>query len=287
MNAMRMRLKTGLETIQSNPHGVDVDNDSDGDMNVSDDGTDSASDSEDDAGPVAKTVNANTADTDKYLVPLEVEAQMKLLWLSSSQPLLSYIWRRATNAVGKDSKRYHREEYRLFFCRSIVIPPNRFRPPSVLGDVTSEHPQNQQLSKILSLNEKIANMNNGAQQPTGSNNTTNSFTQVISAWIELQNTVNCYMDSAKDPNPLGGNSAPPGIRQLLERKEGLFRHHMMGKRVNYCCRSVISPDPYIGTDEIGIPLRFAKILQYPTPVTSWNVKHLRRLVENGPHEYPG
>ena len=41
--------------------------------------------------------------------------------------------------------------------------------------------------------------------------------------------------------------------QILEKKEGLFRKHMMGKRVDYACRSVISPDPYLSVDEIGIP----------------------------------
>jgi DNA-directed RNA polymerase I subunit RPA1 len=61
----------------------------------------------------------------------------------------------------------------------------------------------------------------------------------------------------------------------------------MGKRVNYCCRSVISPDPYIGTNEIGLPVLFAKTLHYPTPVNNWNLKHMRKLVENGPEEYPG
>ena len=62
---------------------------------------------------------------------------------------------------------------------------------------------------------------------------------------------------------------------------------MMGKRVNYCCRSVISPDNYIGTNEVGIPLHFAKNLHYPEPVNEYNVKHLRTLVERGPFEYPG
>ena len=41
--------------------------------------------------------------------------------------------------------------------------------------------------------------------------------------------------------------------QILEKKEGLFRKHMMGKRVDYAARSVISPDPYLNVDEIGIP----------------------------------
>ena len=57
----------------------------------------------------------------------------------------------------------------------------------------------------------------------------------------------------------GGDREPAGVKQLLERKEGLFRMNMMGKRVNFTCRSVISPDPNIGTHEIGIPDRFAKV----------------------------
>lgn len=61
----------------------------------------------------------------------------------------------------------------------------------------------------------------------------------------------------------------------------------MGKRVNYACRSVISPDPYIGTNEIGLPLHFAKTLTFPTPVTSLNIAEMRKLVERGPGQYPG
>lgn len=62
---------------------------------------------------------------------------------------------------------------------------------------------------------------------------------------------------------------------------------MMGKRVNYACRSVISPDPYIGTNEIGLPLYFAKTLTYPTPVTALNVEEMRKLVIRGTQQYPG
>ena len=112
------------------------------------------------------------------------------------------------------------------------------------------------------------------------------LSKVVSHWIELQQAINCYMDSSKDSNVLS-QQGPAGIRQILERKEGLFRRHMMGKRVNFCCRSVISPDPYIGTNEIGIPVHFAKSLNYPTPVNVWNVKHMRLLVQRGPFEYPG
>ena len=63
-----------------------------------------------------------------------------------------------------------------------------------------------------------------------------------------------------------------GIRQQLEKKEGLFRKNMMGKRVNFAARSVISPDPYLAAGEIGVPPYFALRLSFPERVTPWNVQ---------------
>ena len=77
------------------------------------------------------------------------------------------------------------------------------------------------------------------------------------------------------------------MEQLLERKEGLFRMYMMGKRVNHAARSVITPDPYLRVDEIGIPQVMATRLSYPTVVTPWNVEGLQQAVLNGPANYPG
>lgn len=62
---------------------------------------------------------------------------------------------------------------------------------------------------------------------------------------------------------LGQRDVATGICQLLEKKEGIFRQKMMGKRVNFACRSVISPDPYLAVNEIGIPPYFALRLTYP------------------------
>ena len=61
----------------------------------------------------------------------------------------------------------------------------------------------------------------------------------------------------------GQSETTSGICQLLEKKEGVFRQKMMGKRVNYACRSVISPEPYLAVNEIGIPPVFALRLTYP------------------------
>lgn len=78
-----------------------------------------------------------------------------------------------------------------------------------------------------------------------------------------------------------------GICQLLEKKEGMFRQNMMGKRVNYACRSVISPDPYLAVNEIGIPPYFALRLTYPERVTPWNTVSLRKAIINGADTHPG
>ena len=72
-----------------------------------------------------------------------------------------------------------------------------------------------------------------------------------------------------------------GIRQLLEKKEGMFRMKMMGKRVNFGGRSVISPDPYLTTDQIGVPVFMARKLTFPESVAGFNVERLRQCVING------
>lgn len=61
----------------------------------------------------------------------------------------------------------------------------------------------------------------------------------------------------------------------------------MGKRVNYACRSVITPDPYLDIDEIGIPEVFAKRLTFPEPVSYLNNVALQSFVRRGPTAYPG
>jgi DNA-directed RNA polymerase I subunit RPA1 len=61
---------------------------------------------------------------------------------------------------------------------------------------------------------------------------------------------------------------------------------MMGKRVNYAARSVISADPNLETNEVGVPLFIAKKLDFPEPVNEHNVAKLRELVARGSN-YPG
>ena len=62
---------------------------------------------------------------------------------------------------------------------------------------------------------------------------------------------------------------------------------MMGKRVNFGGRSVISPDPYITTDQIGVPVFMARKLTFPESVSNYNYNRLRQCVINGASVHPG
>lgn len=161
-----------------------------------------------------------------------------------------------------------------------------------LKGAIEEHPQSMVYKKIVDANFTLKSilsvMNKTSSDPSTSIIFSKSlgdtpYEKMYNAWQELQMCVDCLWDSA-DNREL---KSVQGLKQILEKKEGIIRMHMMGKRVNYAARTVITPDPYINVDEIGIPDVFAKKLSYPVPVTTWNVAELRKLVINGPNVHPG
>ena len=77
------------------------------------------------------------------------------------------------------------------------------------------------------------------------------------------------------------------IADRLKKKEGRIRGNLNGKRVDQSARSVITPDPYIGVDELGVPIRIAMNISFPEVVNSYNIAELKRLVLAGPDQWPG
>ncbi|CAM36945.1 DNA-directed RNA polymerase I largest subunit [Leishmania braziliensis MHOM/BR/75/M2904] len=80
------------------------------------------------------------------------------------------------------------------------------------------------------------------------------------------------------------------VLESFAKKEGLFRMHMMGKRVNQACRIVISPDYLLEPNEVLLPRPFARALTFPELVCSYSparMLFLKRCVMNGPDMYPG
>jgi DNA-directed RNA polymerase beta' subunit len=77
------------------------------------------------------------------------------------------------------------------------------------------------------------------------------------------------------------------IQQRIGSKEGRIRYNIQGKRVEFSARSVITPDPNLSIDELGVPLEIATNLTFPERVTVYNRDKLYKLVQNGADIYPG
>jgi len=178
----------------------------------------------------------------------------------------------------------------MFFVKDLLIPPNRYRPEARTGgDEIAESPDNSHYKNVLQVCDVMGQIHkelNGMDVVEGRRIRT--YADFQDAWIRLQDSVNSLID--KDRSPLqgaAGRNIADGIKQRLEKKEGLFRKNMMGKRVNFAARTVISPDPNIETNEIGVPPVFAIKLTYPEPVTDHNFQELKEAVQNGPYVWPG
>lgn len=78
-----------------------------------------------------------------------------------------------------------------------------------------------------------------------------------------------------------------GLCQRLKGKSGRFRGNLSGKRVDFSARTVISPDPNLRVDEVGVPYYVAMTMTYPERVHNHNLEKMRRLVVNGPKTWPG
>uniref|UniRef100_A0A0D3GIM6 DNA-directed RNA polymerase subunit n=1 Tax=Oryza barthii TaxID=65489 RepID=A0A0D3GIM6_9ORYZ len=202
----------------------------------------------------------------KHLLTTEVESILKDLWKKEARfCMLLCDFQQNTLSVSEK-----RRGYEMFFLKNLLVAPNRFRPSISSSLGIMEHPQNILLSKVQESNLAL-------QQSIAASN----HMEVLRRWMDLQRNVNVLYDSTK--NEKNAN----GIRQLLEKKEGILRQKMMGKRVNYACRSVISPDPYLAVNEIGIPPVFATRLTYPEKVTPWNARKLQEAINNGADIHPG
>lgn len=61
----------------------------------------------------------------------------------------------------------------------------------------------------------------------------------------------------------------------------------MGKRVDFSARTVITPDPNLELDQLGVPVAIAQNITIPVTVTPLNIDEMRLFVMNGPAKYPG
>lgn len=174
---------------------------------------------------------------------------------------------------------YARPEWMLITV--LPVPPPPVRPSIAFNDTArGEDDLTFKLADVLKANINVQRLEmDGSPQ------------HVISEFEALlQFHVATYMDNdiAGQPQALQKTGRPiKSIRARLKGKEGRLRGNLMGKRVDFSARTVISGDPNLDLDQVGVPISIARTLSYPEVVTPYNIHKLTEYVRNGPNDHPG
>jgi DNA-directed RNA polymerase subunit A' len=163
----------------------------------------------------------------------------------------------------------------------LPVPPVDVRPSIILeSGIRAEDDLTHKLVDIIRINQRLKeNIEAGAP------------TLIIEDLSDLlQYHVTTYFNNEVSGIPPARHRSGRTLKSLAQRlkgKEGRFRGNLSGKRVDYSARTVISPDPNLDINDVGVPLHIATRLTVPDVVTERNLEEMRRLVINGPFKHPG
>ena len=163
----------------------------------------------------------------------------------------------------------------------LPVPPVTTRPSITLDNgQRSEDDLTHKLVDIIRINQRfMENREAGAPQLI-----------IEDLWELLQYHVTTFVDNEISGTPPARHRSGRPLKTLSQRlkgKEGRFRGSLSGKRVNFSARTVISPDPTLSLNEVGVPDRVAKEMTQTLNVTERNVDEARQYVRNGPEAHPG
>lgn len=166
-------------------------------------------------------------------------------------------------------------------CQVLAIPPPAARP-SIKHDAQqrSEDDLSHIIVNIIKANTTLkAKIKDKAPL------------NIIDDWTNMLQYFIATLVDNKIPGvgPVAQRSGRPlkAIKERLSGKGGRVRGNLMGKRVDFSARSVITPDPNLSINELGIPLKIAKNITKPMIVNKINWSSLMKLVQNGANTYPG
>ncbi|MEM4637997.1 MAG: DNA-directed RNA polymerase subunit A' [Candidatus Woesearchaeota archaeon] len=161
------------------------------------------------------------------------------------------------------------------------IPSVTMRPSITLeSGERSEDDLTHKLGDIIRINQRLfENINAGAPEII-----------IEDLWDLLQYHITTFFDNEVSQLPPARHRSGQPLKTLTARiksKEGRIRHNLAGKRVNFSARTVITPDPRLNINEVGVPKVIAMKLTVPERVTEWNKDYLKNFILRGPENYPG
>ncbi len=161
-----------------------------------------------------------------------------------------------------------------FVLTAMPVPPITIRPSITLeSGIKSEDDLTHKLVDIIRINMRLKdNIEAGAPQLI-----------IEDLWDLLQYHATTYFDNNTAGVPPAKHRSGRALRTLVQRlkgKKGRFRYNLTGKRVNFAARSIITPDPHIGINELGVPQDVADDLTVPENVTTENIEDIRALIKD-------
>ncbi|KAF2841958.1 beta and beta-prime subunits of DNA dependent RNA-polymerase [Patellaria atrata CBS 101060] len=227
--------------------------------------------------PASKVVFDATFSAARAANP-EVEKHVKKA-VDDMNPLKVYnIFRKIPDAdcelLGLDASVSRPE---MFIWQYVPAPPVTIRPSVAQESATTEDDITNKLGDIIQISSIIrAGLEKGQPMQT-----------IMEQWEFMQLQLALYINSdVPGLQQPGFGKSIRGFCQRLKGKQGRFRGNLSGKRVDFSGRTVISPDPTLGIDEVAIPQRVAVNLTYPERVHKRNKEKLEAAVRNG-KRHPG
>ncbi|XP_033326312.2 RNA polymerase II subunit RpII215 [Megalopta genalis] len=208
------------------------------------------------------------------------DSQEKKIALTAERAweILKHITDEESFILGMDPK-FARPDWMVVTV--LPVPPLSVRPAVIMyGSAKNQDDLTHKLADIIKANnELIRNEQAGAAA------------HVISENIKmLQFHVATLIDNDMPgmPRAMQKSGKPlKAIKSRLKGKEGRIRGNLMGKRVDFSARTVITPDPNLRIDQVGVPRSIAQNLTFPEIVTPFNIDKMQELVRRGNSQYPG
>lgn len=205
----------------------------------------------------------------KYLKPTTFFRNGNTMLPTEVQDWLAAVPNEELRKLGWDPD-YARPEWAILSV--LLVSPVNVRPSITLeSGERSEDDLTHKLVDIIRINQKLeANINAGAPQLI-----------IEDLWELLQYHITTYLNNETANIPPARHRSGRPLKTLAQRlkgKEGRFRYNLLGKRVNFSARTVISPDPKLRLDEVGVPQAIAQELTVPIAVTEWNVEECKKYV---------
>ena len=167
----------------------------------------------------------------------------------------------------------------------LPVPPPPVRPMVVFDETPSEDDLTHALVNIVKTNNFLESSIARGDPSHTIEELEQLLTHHIATYFDNERADTARATQRGSGRPL------KTITQRLKGKEGRLRGNLMGKRVDFSARTVITADPNLSIDQVGVPKAVAQRLTLPVVVTPFNKHELQELVEKSksqnPVQWPG